>query len=493
VPRNTPEELYNLEAEERLLGAVLLDPEGVLALPEVESLHFTDFWKKSHQRAWLIIKKLHQGGETVDVVTITDQLRAIDGVKNADRDALELYSVLDYTPTTLNVETHARIVKGYARKREAELAMSNLGAAIHSGSDFDDALTETLERLEEIRSGDTYMGWEAYTLADAYAFEDPTEHIIEGLFELPSLSIVYGAPSTFKTVLLTEAALCVAAGVPWLEPLPSSNDTTTRDTIPAATLWLDFDNGAKRMHKRVAALGRARDLDPTTVPFRYICMPSPWLDASDPTSMDRLGRYVNEEPYALVILDNLGTISGRADENSAEMATVLSNFRRIAEDTGAAIVVIHHQRKSNGMNSRPGDALRGHSSIEAALDLALHVEREPGSDLAVIKSTKTRGADVYPFGARWSYEHKPGTIELNTARFWGVEVDDTTSDHAIAETVKEIIESVPGIMKTELVNEAHEVLDVSRGRIRQQLDLLVKDNQVRTEVGKHNATLHYLV
>jgi len=344
---------------------------------------------------------------------------------------------------------------------------------------------------EPVLESESIEDWPLFTLADAYKEREPVSYVIEGLFVQPSLNIVYGAPGCFKSLLLTEAALCVAAGTPWLETLPNDDAQTARETIgPAPALWLDFDNGNVAMHSRIEALGKARELAADMVPFYYAVMPTPWLDASSWLAMAQLTELINGMPAAMVVIDNLGTVSGGTDENSSEMVQVLANFRRVAELTGAAIVVIHHQRKGQN-GGRPGDALRGHSSIEAALDLALHVDREQGSELVTIQSTKTRHADVYPCGARFSYEHKPDSYELAWARFWGFGVDDTTSDRAIRQAIKEIVSMAPGVNKTELVNEAHEGLEVSRKRIRGQIDLMVQSGKLQTEQGKHNATLYF--
>jgi hypothetical protein len=48
----------------------------------------------------------------------------------------------------------------------------------------------------------------------------PLIYVVEGLFPLPSLSIVYGAPGTIKSLLMADLAICAAAGLPWLPPLP---------------------------------------------------------------------------------------------------------------------------------------------------------------------------------------------------------------------------------------------------------------------------------
>jgi hypothetical protein len=112
----------------------------------------------------------------------------------------------------------------------------------------------------------------------------------------------------------------------------------------------------------------------------------------------------------LVVLDNLTTVKGSADENSAAMGKVMGHFRQLAEASSAAVILIHHQRKvahqgkGGDASVRAGDRLRGHSSIEAAVDLALLVERQPHADTVTLEGTKVRGVGVPPFGAQFSIE-----------------------------------------------------------------------------------------
>ena len=59
--------------------------------------------------------------------------------------------------------------------------------------------------------------WHVYTLENAYEERPPLRHVIDGLFPSPSLSIIYGAPGTIKSLLVADLAICLAAGLP---PLP---------------------------------------------------------------------------------------------------------------------------------------------------------------------------------------------------------------------------------------------------------------------------------
>jgi len=174
------------------------------------------------------------------------------------------------------------------------------------------------------------------------------------------------------------------------------------------------------------------------------------------------------------------------------MIPVMSNLRRLAEDSGAAVVVIHHQRKGNGIKGRAGDTLRGHSCIEAALDLALLVEREEASDRVSVKSTKTRDVDVLPFSAEWTYEHKPASSELATARFFGAEPEQDDRLESIRLTISTCIKASPGVNQRKLVEAVKAKLQKEGvNKIRQQLAEMVDAGEVKTVGGKAGQKIAY--
>lgn len=333
--------------------------------------------------------------------------------------------------------------------------------------------------------------WQVFTLSDAYQERPPVEYIAAGLFALPSLNIVYGAPGTLKSFLLADLAVCAASGQPWLSPAAWVNGNHARSipTRQCPVMWLDFDNGRRRTHDRFGALGRSRLLT-TQTPFYYYSMPSPWLDAGDKTSVSGLLARMQEREVKFMVVDNLGVVAGDADENSGEMVAVMSEFRQLAEETGAAIVLIHHQRKSSGAPGRAGDSLRGHSSIEAALDLALLVEREELADTISIKATKVRGADVLPFSAVFTYEDRPDG-ELHTARFFGIAADDNRSGAAIEREILAHLGSST-LNKSDLVRVVKGSLaDVGINRIRDRIDRLAATGQILVSNGKNNTEKLY--
>ncbi len=340
------------------------------------------------------------------------------------------------------------------------------------------------------------LSWPVYTLADAYTPRPPLKFCIDGIFMQPSLNVVYGAPGSLKSMLMADACICVALGEVWL---PNLIDTTRGiHTIQSTVLWIDFDNGKRRTDERFDAIGKAYGAAPAT-PLFYVSMPQPWLDLTRMDMVLDLIGMIQCAGAGFVVIDNLGVVSGDCDENTTEMIQVMGNLRMIAERTSASITVIHHQRKMQGKSDgrRQGDALRGHSSIEASLDLALQVEREVGSDVISVVATKARGADVRPFGAMFTYDHIAGTTELAKARFWGTEPVEDSSDSAIEDVILEAIEESDNgyLTQTEIVKAVQAAIEgVGRGRIRTILALMETRDVVKSTKGKGRShALHYSI
>jgi len=176
-----------------------------------------------------------------------------------------------------------------------------------------------------------------YTLEDACKPRPAVDYVVKGLFPCPSLSILYGAPGTLKSFQLADLAVCVAGEKLWLEP-DNGQQCRSFETKQSGVFWLDFENGPRRTHERFEALALAHGLS-TGIPLTYVSMPNTWLDSSDSDSMAKLGERVKRLETKLLIADNLGVISGGVDENSIKMATVMSNWRRLAETYNMAIVL----------------------------------------------------------------------------------------------------------------------------------------------------------
>ena len=288
-------------------------------------------------------------------------------------------------------------------------------------------------------------------------------------------------------MLMADLAVNVAAGLPWLPGVPGDDKTAAFRLQKAPVLWIDVDNGINRTEERISALGRTYGL-PEDAPLAYISFPTPPFVAQDMDCVDLVLEAIGSTGAKLVVFDNLGTISGGADENSAQMIEVMSGLRRIAELGGCAVVVIHH--KSKGTRDRAGDSLRGHSSIEAAVDLALLIEREGDDDTVTVMSTKTRDIPVAAFTALFTYENDEHK-ELTKARFFGTGKPEgkAFSKQKQAELCIEK-DMRDGMNQSQLV-ELCKAAGIGRGNALAGIRNLVKSGKLIERVGTTNNALEY--
>ena len=64
---------HSIEAEQSVLGAMLLDREAIISASE--HIKPEDFYRDSHREIYEAIMELFDRGEPVDLVTLTEQLR----------------------------------------------------------------------------------------------------------------------------------------------------------------------------------------------------------------------------------------------------------------------------------------------------------------------------------------------------------------------------------------------------------------------------------
>lgn len=178
-------------------------------------------------------------------------------------------------------------------------------------------------------------------------------------------------------------------------------------------------------------------------------------------------------------------LKGAADEVK-DMTSPMSNLRWVCEWANVCIFTIHHQRKSNGTKGREGETLRGHSSIEAAIDVALLVDRGENGSLAVdLRATKERGATFPERSATFSYTWHPGTHELETARFWGIEAQQRNNPRAqeesdIEDAIMDALTMNSALNMTALAKET----GYSRDKLRPVLTKLVNSARIAERQGR---------
>ena len=105
----------DLEAEQSVLGAILLDPEAIHRAIEV--VRPNDFYREAHRKVYEAIVSLYQRNEPCDIVTITSELKKMDALEQVGG-ASYLSALVDSVPTAANVASYGRIIREKAIVRK---------------------------------------------------------------------------------------------------------------------------------------------------------------------------------------------------------------------------------------------------------------------------------------------------------------------------------------------------------------------------------------
>ena len=104
----------NLEAEESVLGAMMISPGAIGAVSEI--LDASDFYRESHAKVYRAALALYAKGEPVDAITLTDMLEERSELEDVGG-RVRLHELAALVPASANAAHYARIVRETATLR----------------------------------------------------------------------------------------------------------------------------------------------------------------------------------------------------------------------------------------------------------------------------------------------------------------------------------------------------------------------------------------
>ena len=138
----------NLEAEQSVLGAILLDNDAINQVLEV--LTAEDFYRESHREIFRAMAELSDHSQPVDAITLTDALRT-KGALERIGGAAYIAELAAIVPTAANVAYYARIVREKNVLRSLVSVATEIAAgAYDQPSNVDEYLDSAEHRVFEI-------------------------------------------------------------------------------------------------------------------------------------------------------------------------------------------------------------------------------------------------------------------------------------------------------------------------------------------------------
>ena len=393
---------YNMQAEQSVLGAVLLKPDTLTDL--VEILKPEMFYTRQNAQIWTEMLRLFTNDQTIDFVTLLDAVVS-DGVfPSADEAKIYLTGLAETVPSISNVKAYAQIVQEKYLVRQLMGVAKDILQDAGDEPDADLLLENAEQRIYEIRSG-----------RDSSALTPLSSSMVETLTNLqkisgPDADKYKGIPTGFRlldTVLtgLGRGDLVILAARPGMGKTSFALNIATRvamqQKVPVAIFSLEMtkeqltnrilssEAGIDSQAFRTGAL-RAEDWEYLALATEKLHDAPIYMDDTSGitiTEMKAKIRRVNQDParpnVGLIVIDYLQLMSGSggrsSDSRQQEISDISRSLKALARELQVPVIAL--SQLSRAVEQRPEHRpmlsdLRESGAIEQDADVVMFLYRD---------------------------------------------------------------------------------------------------------------------
>lgn len=391
---------HSAEAEESVIGALLLDKDAVIAVAEF--LSPDDFYDENHKDIYASALSLYEERIPIDVLTISSELKKRKVLKRIGG-AGYLAELVSKVPTAAHVEHYGKIVKDAATKRSlmtaasrlVELAIDDSLGAIElldkaesevfsltqtnlpkTFLQVKDALAESFDRLDELHKNAGGLR------GVSTGFKD-IDNVLAGL-QRSNLVILAARPGMGKTSLALNIAQNISVNhkrpVGYFSLEMSSEELVDRLLVVEADIDAWKLKTAKLSDNDFTNLSNAMG---TLAEAPLFIDDTPALSVLEMRTKAR--RLQVDNGVDLIIVDYLQLARGKTKDNRvqevSEISQGLKNLARELKIPVIALSQLNRQVEQRGTKRPQLADLRESGSIEQDADVVMFLWREEDEDL----------------------------------------------------------------------------------------------------------------
>ena len=393
---------FSAEAEQSVLGSVLIDPECFNKLPAIVTEG--DFYLEEHRRIYAAMQKLFISSRNIDPVTLIDELSREGGGFDPDESARYVRLIAETVPTSANVLEYARIVRDHSKLRrlisecgriadnafmQADRADVIIGDAeqsifeIAQGRDtrefshIDDVLKSTLAGIKLVQA----EGLDSMSVNTGFSGVD---QLLVGMGK-GNLIVVGARPGTGKTSFALNIATQVARAF-------RNREEDKDKCVCIFSLEMSSEELAMRMLSSEAMVdgklllsGKLSQTDWKKLAEAAVLLSKNNIlidDTSDMTPSKMKGKLRRQQNVGLVIVDYLQLMhSDRPIDNRViEVQNISNNLKIMAKEFNCPIIAcaqLSRGPEEKGKGRRPVlSDLRDSGAIEQDADIVMFLFRE---------------------------------------------------------------------------------------------------------------------
>lgn len=386
----------NIEAEQSVLGSILLDPEALI--PAMEYIESNDFYRRAHQLIFQIMAELNERNEAIDVVTIANSLESKNLLEDIGGTPY-LAEIAGMVPTAANVEYYAKIVEERSILRKLIQTATDIASKGYQEADdvpnlLDEAERKILE-VSEKRSRSGFVSIES-VLRDTI---NNIDELFQNDDDITGISTGYKALDEM-TAGLHEDELIILAARPGVGKtafalnVAQNIGTKTDETVAIFSLEMGAEQLVNRMLCAEGTINASNlrtgqlteeEFEKLFVAMGSLSKASIYIDDTPGIRTAEIRakcRKLKQEKgkLGLIVIDYLQLIEGSGKESrQQEVSEISRQLKKLAKELSVPVVAL--SQLSRGVEQRQDKRpilsdLRESGSIEQDADIVAFLYRD---------------------------------------------------------------------------------------------------------------------
>lgn len=388
---------YHLEAEQSVLGALLMNPSLVDDVSEVIDSY--DFYRATHKEIYEAVYSLYTNDQPVDLITMTSYLKdhktleAVGGITY-------LTDLMEKVPSLQNVTKYADIIKDKSRRRKLIQQAAAIANDAYDEKPVSEIIAGTESTIDEIlTTGDKHQLHKAGEVIDKiherFVFYEENKGKVLGIetgfteldhkligLQKKDLILIAARPSMGKSALAFNIAQH-ASIVQKVKTAIFSLEMPEEQVLERMVCSLGTMNHTK------AKKGEIEEADWRNImqALGHIKSADLYIDDTTPMKVSEIKSKCRKiKGLGLVIIDHLGFIAPEAQNQknttinrTQEVGIITKALKKLAKDLDVPVILLHQLSRAceQRANKRPMlSDLRDSGDIEQDADLVMFIYRD---------------------------------------------------------------------------------------------------------------------
>lgn len=346
------EALYDANAEQAVLGAILIDGSIIGKIREIVS--YKDFYDSNYSLIFRAMEWLNNNNVPIDLVTLSDALGRVGGLERVNGSS-GLAELAGGAITPVHAESYARLVAEYSGKRSVGNLAKDISTLSQNKAPLPEIIDAVKDKVEKINQKNNKQS--KYEVVPMTDFIDEAENRYRLWGKMQGLSTGFSNIDRLTLGLVGGELIIIAGQTSRGKTLLSMNIANNVAKTGRIVLFVTLEMTHVELTSRYMYLNGGESKDFIEVSTNTLFQKNDELGWKD---IDGLIRNAKEELGAdLVVVDHLHYFTRETDKASEDLGRITKEFKKNAIRHNIPIILVSHVRKLGKDEKLSGESLRG--------------------------------------------------------------------------------------------------------------------------------------